>query len=204
MEQLNPELEACIKFHGHLCPGLMIGYRVAILAREKLGLKRSADEELVAIVENNSCAVDAVQFINGATFGKGNLIFEDHGIHAYTFIERRSEKQIRIELKQDIFQDESGKRKELLQKRSKNIPLTDEETLFFEENRKSTIDKLLKMADEDLFYTKDTSIKITEKASIFSSLQCTKCKLGVMETKIRVLNEQYYCIPCWKKELNIQ
>jgi len=204
MEQLNPELEACIKFHGHLCPGLMIGYRVAILAREKLGLKRSADEELVAIVENNSCAVDAVQFINGATFGKGNLIFEDHGIHAYTFIERRSEKQIRIELKQDIFQDESGKRKELLQKRSKNIPLTDEETLFFEENRKSTIDKLLKMADEDLFYTKDTSIKIPEKASIFSSLQCTKCKLGVMETKIRVLNEQYYCIPCWKKELNIQ
>ena len=204
MEQLNPELEACIKFHGHLCPGLMIGYRVAILAREKLGLKRSADEELVAIVENNSCAVDAVQFINGATFGKGNLIFEDHGIHAYTFIERRSEKQIRIELKQDIFQDESGKRKELLQKRSKNIPLTDEETLFFEENRKSTIDKLLKMADEDLFYTKDTSIRIPEKASIFSSLQCTKCKLGVMETKIRVLNEQYYCIPCWKKELNIQ
>ena len=70
--------EDTIKFHGHACPGLALGYRVANLALKELGL-RARDEELVAIVENNSCAVDAIQFICGCTFGKGNLIFKDFG-----------------------------------------------------------------------------------------------------------------------------
>ncbi|MFX1296142.1 MAG: FmdE family protein, partial [Promethearchaeota archaeon] len=98
-----------IKFHGHYCPGVAVGYRVAILARKELELGRSKDEELVAIVENDSCAVDAIQYINGTTFGKGNLIFQDHGLHAYTFIERTSGKKIRIELKTDIFEHVSRK-----------------------------------------------------------------------------------------------
>ena len=67
-----------VKFHGHACPGLAIGYRVANLALKELG-GRARDEELVAIVENNSCAVDAIQLICGCTFGKGNLIFKDFG-----------------------------------------------------------------------------------------------------------------------------
>ena len=70
--------EDTVKFHGHACPGLAIGYRVANLALKEFGL-RARDEELVAIVENNSCAVDAIQFICGCTFGKGNLIFKDYG-----------------------------------------------------------------------------------------------------------------------------
>jgi formylmethanofuran dehydrogenase subunit E len=53
-----------VTFHGHACPGLAIGYRVATLALKELGV-RSRDEELLAIVENNSCAVDAIQFITG-------------------------------------------------------------------------------------------------------------------------------------------
>ena len=54
--------EDAIEFHGHACPGLAIGYRVANLALKELGL-RAKDEELVAIVENNSCAIDAIQFV---------------------------------------------------------------------------------------------------------------------------------------------
>ena len=74
-------------FHGHTCPGLALGYRVALFALDKLG-NRAVDEELVAIVENNSCAVDAVQVITGCTFGKGNLIFRDYGKQVYTFLRR--------------------------------------------------------------------------------------------------------------------
>ena len=89
-----------IKFHGHACPGLAIGYRVASLALKELGL-RARDEELVAIVENNSCAVDAIQLICGCTFGKGNFIFKDFGKQVYTFIRRPQTEAIRIDIMSD-------------------------------------------------------------------------------------------------------
>src|SRR4030066_2552070 len=86
-----------VDFHGHSCPGLAFGYRVALFALKSLG-ERATDEELVAIVENNSCAVDAVQVLTGCTFGKGNLIFRDYGKQAYTFIKRPSGEGLRISI----------------------------------------------------------------------------------------------------------
>jgi formylmethanofuran dehydrogenase subunit E len=72
--QLPADLDKVVAFHGHLCPGLLIGYRAAKAARQALGLAApSQDEELVAVVENNSCSVDAFQVLLSTTFGKGNL-----------------------------------------------------------------------------------------------------------------------------------
>src|SRR5512147_1538276 len=97
MQELNSDdLRDAIQFHGHLCPGLALGYRVAKAALRELGAERPEDEELVAVVENDSCAVDAIQFITGCTFGKGNLIFRDYGKHVYTFYDRATGKAVRI------------------------------------------------------------------------------------------------------------
>ena len=46
------------------------------------------DEEIVAVVETEMCAVDAIQALTGCTFGKGNLIHRDWGKNAYTFFRR--------------------------------------------------------------------------------------------------------------------
>src|SRR5512147_2685158 len=94
--QFTDDLRNAIQFHGHLCPGLALGYRVAKAALRELGADRPQDEELVAVVENDSCAADAIQFITGATFGKGNLIFRDYGKHVYTFFNRRTNHGVRI------------------------------------------------------------------------------------------------------------
>ncbi len=67
------DFKKCLDFHGHLCPGLAIGYRAATGALEWLKENRSEDEELVAIVETDACGADAVQVLTGCTFGKGNL-----------------------------------------------------------------------------------------------------------------------------------
>ena len=56
-----------------------IVYKVAEIAIEKLNINHFEDEEIVAIVENDSCAVDSIQVILSCTFGKGNLIFKDYG-----------------------------------------------------------------------------------------------------------------------------
>jgi len=88
-----------VKFHGHSCPGLALGYRVAVAAVKELNMENiSEDEEVVAIVENDSCAVDAIQVLTGCTFGKGNLIFKDCGKQVYTFIKRPSEEAVRISI----------------------------------------------------------------------------------------------------------
>ncbi len=85
-------------FHGHMCPGLAIGIRVAEQALLEMG-ERPGDEEVVAIVETNNCAVDAIQYITGCTFGKGNLIHLDYGKNAFRFIRRSDGKAIRIVVK---------------------------------------------------------------------------------------------------------
>lgn len=201
MEETPAELKEAVSFHGHLCPGLTIGYRVANLARKKLGLTRSEDEELVVIVENDSCAVDAVQYLTGATFGKGNLIFKDHGLHAYTFIERNSGKQVRIELNADVFLDKSKEMRDIQKKMNENLPISNEERAILQNFRNKMIERMLSAPEEELFNVKDVAIEVPERARIFSSLKCSKCGLMVMETRVRVKNEKFYCIPCWKKEL---
>ena len=93
------DLEQVVKFHGHFCGGILLGYRAVKVALERLGTRRAEDEEVVAVVENDSCAVDAVQVLAGCTFGKGNLIFRDYGKHVYTFALRPSGRAVRVSRK---------------------------------------------------------------------------------------------------------
>ena len=90
------DFQRVIDFHGHLCGGLTIGYRAAKALMAELGARRDEDEELVAIVENDSCAVDAIQFVTGCTFGKGNFVFRDYGKMAFTLWNRGTGKGVRV------------------------------------------------------------------------------------------------------------
>jgi len=90
------DLERILRFHGHLCGGIILGYRAARIGLKLLRTGRAIDEEIVAIVENDSCAVDAVQVLTGCTFGKGNLFFRDYGKHVYTFAVRPTGRAVRV------------------------------------------------------------------------------------------------------------
>lgn len=63
--------EQVVTFHGHLCMDIALGYRVAKTALHELSCERPQDEELLAVVETDSCSVDAIQAVTGCTFGKG-------------------------------------------------------------------------------------------------------------------------------------
>src|SRR4030042_4626819 len=98
----NREFTKCVAFHGHLCPGLAIGFQAARTLMKRLGVRRAPDEELLAIVETDACGADAIQVMTGCTFGKGNFIFKNYGKHAFSLIERRKGKGIRVCLLPDI------------------------------------------------------------------------------------------------------
>ncbi len=80
-------LDAVVALYGHMCPGLAVGIRGAEAAPREIG-PHTADEEVVCAVETDMCAVDAIQYMTGCTFGKGNLIYRDYGKNAFTFWRR--------------------------------------------------------------------------------------------------------------------
>ena len=100
--KITPEqIQETIQFHGHNCPGVSLGIRVCELALSEF--ERAPDEEVVAVVETDMCAVDAVQYLTGCTFGKGNLIHLDHGKNVFTFYRRSDERGIRISARPEVF-----------------------------------------------------------------------------------------------------
>lgn len=188
-------LSKVIEFHGHSCPGVAIGFRAAQIASDKLISPRSVDEELLAIVENDSCSVDAIQVITGCTFGKGNLIFKDHGKNVYTFVYRDSGKALRLSL--NIAIDEIDP--EFAQVRTKAFAgeANPEEQKEFDERKNVIFDKIMNMPADELFKIEYVDIEIPEKARIFGSVKCSKCGELVAEHRSRVENADFVCIPCF-------
>ena len=172
---MNQKYEELIAFHGHSCPGLTIGYRMSKAALEFLSESRAEDEEVVAIVENNACGVDALQCLSGCTFGKGNLIFKDYGKHVYTLYNRKSRKGVRVVL---------------------NIHSVPEDVW---KDRDKFIDWLLTATEEEVVSLREVQIDEPEPARIINSVECEFCGEGVMETRTREINGKTACIPCAEK-----
>ena len=184
-----------IKFHGHSCPGLAFGIRAAELALAKLG--RASDEEIVAVVETDMCGVDAVQFLTGCTFGKGNLIHLDYGKNAFTFFRRSDGKGIRIVGKRGSPQDQedelSALRKKMLREK-----LTPEEQTKMEKGKAARIERIMDADPQDLFEVHPAQGPIPKEARILQSLPCEACGELTMESRTRRYLGQTLCIPCFE------
>ena len=185
-----------VNFHGHSCPGLAIGYRVALIALRELRTTRAEDEELVAIVENNACGVDAIQKVCGCTFGKGNLIFRDYGKDVYTFFNRRTGKGIRIYAEAFYKDDEKDKRFVTLSKKTK---LTEDEKREIREIRERRVEEILNFPAGKFIRIKPSQEKIPHKARILSSVRCEICRERVMETCIERSRNRLLCHSCLSK-----
>ncbi len=190
-------LKKAAGFHGHVCPGLALGVRVAGLAlREFAG--RAEDEELLAIVENDSCAVDAVQALTACTFGKGNLIFHDYGKQVYTFVKRPSGDALRVSVNW-VAPEETEKEKTLWKRYMEGD--RSGEVLRAVHQRKSKKVKLIMNAPEDeLFKVKKFRMRPPCEARIYQSVICARCGEKTMETRTTMLRGRLLCRPCFGKE----
>lgn len=183
-----------VKFHGHSCMGLAMGYRVAEAALSELGSNRDVDEELVAIVENDSCAVDAVQYVTGCTIGKGNLFFRDHGKPVYTFCRRSDGKAIRLVAKgldEKKYPELSALREKLLSGEA-----TEEDREKYDKKAQEALQTFLTDPLESAVEIQEVELDLPEKARIFKTITCAECGEKVMEPRARVKKNQMVCIPC--------
>ena len=196
MTAIGEELiQQTIKFHGHSCPGLALGIRASELALAELG--RASDEEIVAVVETDMCGVDAVQFLTGCTFGKGNLIHLDYGKNAFTFYRRSDGKGIRIVTKRGTPRDQDDEFSALRKKMLKE-ELAPEEQEKMEQAKTVRTGRIMDANLEDLFEVKSAEGPIPKKARILQSLICEACGELTMESRTRRFLGETLCIPCFE------
>jgi formylmethanofuran dehydrogenase subunit E len=188
------DFKKCVDFHGHLCPGLSMGYRAALAGMEWLQANRAADEEVVAVVETDACGADAVQVITGCTFGKGNFIYKDHGKMAFTFLKRESGEGVRIVLKLDTI-PENKHHKNLIKKMQTGTASESERAEFKKLHQKRSFE-ILEMPIENLFNLKDVQMELPPKAKIEPSNPCGRCGEPVMASKLTDVNGLMICRGC--------
>jgi formylmethanofuran dehydrogenase subunit E len=185
------------KFHGHVCPGLTIGYMAAKAGIEELCVNRDIDEELVTIVENDACGVDAVQVVTGCTIGKGNLIYKDYGKQAFTFICRDSGEAVRVVLKSTFNNDSIDSELSKLRHKVMSGTATESEKLEFDKRMSDVSEYMRKVSAEEMFDIKHVNVEIPHKARIFNSVKCSKCGEMFAESRARIQNGEIVCISCY-------
>jgi formylmethanofuran dehydrogenase subunit E len=192
----TPSFSDAVRFHGHKCPGLALGYRAALIALEELRSDPSHDEELVAIVENDACGIDALQVVTGCTAGKGNLIFLDYGKHVYTLFNRRNGKAVRVATKSSFstasIDPEFG---DLRAKAMSGNP-TAEEMEQFEKHRDAVCHAILTIPYHDIFSVRRVDMQAPVPANIYKSVPCECCGEMVSEHRVVISGGKSLCIPC--------
>jgi formylmethanofuran dehydrogenase subunit E len=189
---MDDDFQKAAEFHGHTCPGLAMGYRVAKYVKEHY--PRAKDEELVCIAENKSCSVDAIQSLLGCTAGKGNLILKDNGKQVFTVYSRDNNKALRIYFKGNVFRGLDALRQKLALG-----DLGPEEKKEMEGLRSRVIEDILSAKDEDLLSVREVDIPAPEKARIYPSLKCQECGEAFMEILGRTAGGKVVCKDCYEK-----
>src|SRR3989304_10086580 len=98
MRAFDELLAEAIAFHGHLCPGQVLGVRMTMAVCRALGVEepKSMRKCLVVFVEIDRCATDAIQALTGCSLGKRTLKHLDYGKMAATFVNVSSGDAVRV------------------------------------------------------------------------------------------------------------
>jgi formylmethanofuran dehydrogenase subunit E len=93
-------LDGSVAAHGHLCPGQVVGVRMAMLGLRLLGFEAPPThpqlKRLIVFVEMDRCTGDAVAHVTNAKLGRRSLKFMDYGIMAATFVNLETDRAFRI------------------------------------------------------------------------------------------------------------
>ncbi len=179
------KIEEVIAFHGHWCPGVAMGIRVAEVALREMG-RQAADEEIVAVVETDNCAVDAIQYLVGCTFGKGNLVHLEHGQNVFTFARRCDGKALRVLGKPRSSRALNVEEEALIERaRMPDASFEDREAFAALWRRRGQ--EVLE-ADEDVLFAVERldDYEIPDKAEVHPSIRCEGCGQMTMESMLRI------------------
>jgi formylmethanofuran dehydrogenase subunit E len=99
LSDMDGLLAECEALHGHICPGQLLGVRMATLGCKLIGVNdpRGADrKKLIVWVEIDRCVADAIGAVTGVRLGKRSLKYFDYGKVAATFSNIDEKSSVRI------------------------------------------------------------------------------------------------------------
>ena len=185
MEDFQTLLEGSARAHGHLCPGQVIGVRMAMLGCRLIGLDEPAIlpqiKKIIVYVEMDRCATDAISYVTGVKLGRRSLKFIDNGIMAATFVNLETGLAFRIvstETARDL------------------APVLKPD---IKDPREQQLEAYKIMDDSQLFTI--TRVKVTVPASDMPGptrfkAVCARCGIVVRDKKEVLKNKQILCRPC--------
>lgn len=99
-EKFDQLLADSVAAHGHLCPGQVVGVRMALVGLRLLNFAVPPTlpelKRLIIFVEMDRCTGDAVAHTTGVKLGRRSLKFVDYGIMAATFVDLHTHKAYRV------------------------------------------------------------------------------------------------------------
>ncbi|WP_204702393.1 tRNA (N6-threonylcarbamoyladenosine(37)-N6)-methyltransferase TrmO [Halanaerobacter jeridensis] len=184
------------ELHGHFCPFVSLGVKAAAYAMQELDVSSQGMEEIVAVVETNSCFSDGIQYVTGCTFGNNALIYRDYGKTAVT-VATRDGTGIRLYLENYNVVDENyPEASQLFDKviAQRNGSAEEEERL----NKKwqQIAFELLEYPIEELFKIEEVEIDVPDYAPIKEDKFCSECGEKIMAGKEVTIEGEDYCVPC--------
>ena len=185
MQDFRTLLETSARAHGHLCPGQVVGVRMAMLGCRLIGLgeptRHDQIKKLLVYVEMDRCTADAVAHVTGVRLGRRSLKFMDYGIMAATFLNLETEVAYRILSTEEARSLASSYAPEIDGKASRQLAA------------------YKRMPDCVLFRVQQVTVRLNEfdlPGPTRKKTVCSRCGQLVRDAREVTINGQVLCKPC--------
>ncbi len=194
---LQELFETGMKFHGHKCPAMPMGLRAGLAAMKKLGVERAKNKELQVLSETGKghaagCFLDGIMTATGCTYGKSNIEKLHYNKMAFTLIDVKTGRSLRVSLKPAFF--EGALNSPFVQQRAQGVEPQDIPAGIVD----PLVQKILELPEEQfLEFGEIQTIEVPGGKGTFEARRCSQCGEVTFVNKLRI-NEQgeHVCIPC--------
>jgi formylmethanofuran dehydrogenase subunit E len=197
MKEFKEYLDVAWEFHGHRCPAMPMGLRAGLAAMHALGVERSKDKELFVEAETGKghaagCFLDGVMTATGCTYGKANIQKLYYNKMAFTLVDTKSGRAVRVSLKPEFF--EKALSSPFVQERKKGVPPQDIPSAVTD----PLIERVLGLSESEFLDIGGVFQKEMKKGSPnFEVKRCAKCGEAVFTDKLVTASDgRMLCIPC--------
>lgn len=174
--------DAAAMHRGCLCPGQVLGVRMAMLGCQLLGIDEPTHgKRLIVYVEIDRCMADAIAAVTGCRLGKRTLKHMDYGKCACTFVDTSTDRAVRISAREEARENIWG-----------YIP-------FGLDKEAAQREAYKVMPDDELFVVQEVVIHIPEHdrpGRPVSRVLCTLCGEGINDRREIRQNGQVLCRAC--------